>query len=143
MKSPIPKKEDIEQKWWVVDAEGMILGRLATKIARVIRGKEKAIYTPHLDTGDHVIVINADKIRVTGNKLKNNVHKRFSGYPGGLRTKTWAEVLEKHPERIMEHAVRGMLPKNRLGRKLFKKLHVYAAPAHPHQAQNPETLVIK
>ncbi len=143
MKSPIPKKENIESKWWVVDAEGQILGRLASKIARIIRGKEKPYYTPHLDTGDHVIVVNADKVRVTGNKMLQNVHKRFSGYPGGQRHKSWAEVMEKHPERLIGHAVKGMLPKNRLGRKLFKKLHVYASPDHPHRAQQPEVLKLR
>jgi len=142
MKSPIPKQADFEKKWWVIDAEGRVLGRMATKIARIIRGKEKPYYTPHLDTGDFVIVINADKVAVTGNKLQANIHKRFSGYPGGQRTKTWAEILEKHPERLIEHAVKGMLPKNRLGRRLFKKLFVYAAPDHPHKAQKPETLDI-
>lgn len=143
MKSPIPKMENMESKWWVVDAKGVILGRLATKVARVIRGKEKAYYTPHLDTGDSVIVINADKIKVTGNKLLQNKHKRFSGYPGGLRETTWEKVLQKHPERLVEHAVKGMLPKNRLGRKLFKKLHVYASAEHPHKAQKPEILEVK
>ena len=142
MKSLTPKKSEIEHGWWVVDAEGLILGRMASKIARIIRGKEKPIYTPHLDTGDHVIVVNAEKIRVTGNKLEANVHKSFSGYPAGQRERKWSEVLAKHPERIVEHAVRGMLPKNRLGRKLFKKLHVYACPEHPHIAQQPKELKI-
>ncbi|HHS50991.1 MAG TPA: 50S ribosomal protein L13 [candidate division Zixibacteria bacterium] len=143
MKSPTPNKELIEHKWWVIDAEGLILGRMATKVARIIRGKEKPIYTPHLDTGDHVIVVNAEKIKVTGNKLETNVHKRFSGYPSGQRQTKWATVLEKNPERLVEHAVKGMLPKNRLGRRLFKKLHVYAGPQHPHQAQMPEALTIE
>ncbi|MCK5832811.1 50S ribosomal protein L13 [bacterium] len=143
MKSLTPKKEAIDHKWWVIDADGLILGRMATKVARIIRGKEKPIYTPHLDTGDHVIVINADKIRVTGKKLEMNVHKSFSGYPGGQREKKWGEVLEKNPERLIEHAVKGMLPKNRLGRRLFKKLHVYAGPEHPHIAQQPTALTIE
>jgi large subunit ribosomal protein L13 len=143
VKSPIPKLDQIESKWWVIDAKGQILGRLATKIARIIRGKEKPYYTPHLDTGDNVIVINADKIKVTGNKMLDNVHKRFSGYPGGQRTTSWAIVMEKYPERLIEHAVKGMLPKNRLGRKLYKKLHVYASAEHPHSAQKPEILEVK
>ncbi len=140
MKSPIPKKQEIEKKWWVVDAEGQILGRLATRVASILRGKDKPIYTPHLDVGDNVIVINAAKVKVTGDKLKNNVHKRYSGYPGGQRTKTWGQVLDKYPERLIEHAVKGMLPKNRLGRKLYRKLHVYASSEHPHTAQKPEPL---
>ena len=143
MKSPIPKNDIIEHRWWVIDADGQILGRLATKIARLIRGKEKPIYTPHLDTGDHVIVINAEKVKVTGKKLETNVHKRYSGYPSGQRTHNWAYVLKKHPERLVEHAVKGMLPKNRLGRRLFKKLHVYTGPEHPHQAQKPESLAVE
>jgi large subunit ribosomal protein L13 len=142
MKSLTPKKNEIEHKWWVVDAEGMILGRMASRVAGIIRGKEKPIYTPHLDTGDHVIVINAEKIRVTGTKLEDNVHKRYSGYQGGQRQIKWSEVLAKHPERLVEHAVKGMLPKNRLGRRLFKKLHVYSGPEHPHIAQQPKELKI-
>ncbi len=143
MKSPTPKQNEINHKWWVLDAEGLILGRMAAKVARVIRGKEKPIYTPHLDTGDHVIVVNAEKIQFTGKKLELNVHKSFTGYPGGLREKKWAEVLDKNPEKIVEHAVKGMLPRNRLGRRLFKKLHVYSGADHPHVAQQPEVLTIE
>jgi len=142
MKSIVPKTDEIEHRWWVVDAEGQVLGRLATRIASVIRGKHKPIYTPHLDTGDHIVVVNAEKVKITGRKLSENVHKRYSGYPGGQRTHSWAYVLEKYPERLIEHAVRGMLPKNRLGRRLFKKLHVYAGPDHPHRAQKPRTLEV-
>jgi len=138
MKSTVPNMDTIDHKWWIVDAEDEILGRLATKIARLIRGKNKPIYTPHLDTGDHVIVVNAEKVSVKGRKLEAKTHKRYSGYPGGQRTHSWAYVLENHPERLIEHAVKGMLPKNRLGRKLFKKLHVYTGPEHPHKAQKPE-----
>lgn len=143
MKSPIPKADKIERRWWVVDAEGLVLGRLATKVAALIRGKTKPIYTPHLDTGDNVIVVNAEKVVVTGRKLESNVHKHYTGYPGAQRIHSWEQVLERHPERIIEHAVRGMLPKNRLGRKLCKKLHVYAGSEHPHKAQKPEALKIE
>ena len=142
MKSPIPKKEDIDRAWWVVDARDQSLGRLASRVARIIRGKEKPYYTPHLDTGDHVIVVNADKVTLNEGKLRNLVHKRFSGYPGGQRVQTYGEILKKHPERIVEHAVKGMLPKNRLGRRLNKKLHVYAGPEHPHRAQKPKQLEV-
>ncbi|RKZ31262.1 50S ribosomal protein L13 [bacterium] len=142
MKTPIPKKDEIVKNWWVMDAEGMVLGRLAARVARLLRGKEKPHYTPHLDTGDHVIVVNAGKIKVTGRKLEKNVHKRFSGYPGGLRERNWADILKNKPEKLVEHAVKGMLPKNRLGKRLFKKLHVYAGPDHPHRAQKPQTLEI-
>jgi large subunit ribosomal protein L13 len=143
MKSPIPKEDQIEHRWWVIDANGIVLGRLATKAAMLIRGKEKPIYTPHLDTGDNVIIINAGKVAITGRKLGENVHKRFTGYPGGLRTINWGDILLTHPERLVEHAVKGMLPKNRLGRKLYQKLHVYAGPVHPHKAQMPQTLELK
>ena len=140
MKSPIPKTDEIEHRWWVVDAEGLVLGRLATKVAALIRGKTKEIYTPHLDTGDNVIVVNASKIVVTGRKLDGNFHKHYTGYPGAQRTHSWRQVLERHPERLIEHAVKGMLPKNKLGDKLIKKLKVYAGATHPHQAQRPKEL---
>jgi len=124
----------------VVDATGQTLGRLATKIATILRGKHKPIYAPHMDCGDHVIVINADKIRVTGKKLDQKVYYRHSGYPGGLKSITLREQLQKHPERVIYLAVRGMLPKNRLGRRMIKKLRVYASDSHPHQAQQPKVL---
>jgi len=134
------KAEDIERRWYVVDAEGQILGRLASEIAKILKGKHKPIYTPHMDTGDYVIVINAHKIKVTGRKMEQKFYYRHSGYPGGLTGISLAEQLEKHPTRVLEAAVRGMLPKNRLGRRMRKKLKVYAAPSHPHQAQQPEVL---
>jgi len=134
------KPEDIKREWFLVDAEGKTLGRLASRIAEILRGKHKPLYTPHLDCGDYVIVINADKIRVTGRKLDQKIYYRHSGYPGGLKSITLRDQLQKHPERVLEAAVRGMLPKNRLGRKMFKKLKVYASDSHPHQAQQPKLL---
>ncbi len=134
------KPEDIERTWYVVDAEGKTLGRLATEIAKILRGKHKPIYTPHVDTGDYVIVVNADKVRVTGKRLDQKMYYRHSGYIGGLKAVPLRRMLETHPERVIEHAVKGMLPKNRLGRKMYKKLKVYASPDHPHQAQKPQPL---
>jgi large subunit ribosomal protein L13 len=134
------KASDIERDWWVVDASGHTLGRLATQIATVLRGKHKPIFTPHMDCGDHVIVINADKIQVTGRKLDQKFYYRHSGYPGGLREISLRDQLKKHPTRVIEFAVRGMLPKNRLGRRMIKKLKVYASDTHPHEAQQPKPL---
>jgi len=134
------KAEDIEKKWYVVDAQGQTLGRLASKVASILRGKHKPIYTPHVDCGDYVIIINAEKIHTTGRKLEQKKYYRHSGYPGGLKEVTLRDQLNKFPERVIEAAVRGMLPKNRLGRKMFKKLKVYAGPNHPHAAQKPEPL---
>jgi large subunit ribosomal protein L13 len=134
------RAEDIERKWFVVDAQGQTLGRLATRIATVLRGKHKPVYTPHLDCGDYVIVVNADKIHVTGQKLEQKTYYRHSGYPGGLRQVSLRRQLQVHPDRVIEAAVRGMLPHNRLGRKMFKKLKVYAGPTHPHAAQQPTAL---
>lgn len=136
--SYVPKAGDITRKWYVIDAEGQTLGRLATEVARLLRGKHKPTYTPFLDTGDHVIVINAEKVVVTGNKFEDKVYHHHTGYPGGLKTIKFSTLLAKHPTRVIEYAVRGMLPKNRLGRAMFKKLKVYAGPEHPHQAQKPE-----
>lgn len=133
---------EIEREWLVVDAQGQTLGRLATRIASVLRGKHKPIYSPHLDCGDFVIVVNAEKVAVTGRKLDQKFYYRHSGYPGGLKEIDLRKQLQLHPERVVESAVRGMLPKNRLGRKLFKKLKVYAGPTHPHQAQQPRPLEI-
>ena len=133
--SPTPK--DITRAWHVVDADGLVLGRLATEVARVLRGKHKPIYAPHLDTGDFVIDINADKVALTGNKRETKVAYRHSGYPGGLRATKYSDLLEKHPERAVEKAVKGMLPHNTLGRAMLSKLKVYAGPSHPHQAQAP------
>jgi large subunit ribosomal protein L13 len=134
------KPQDIERKWFVVDAQGQTLGRLATRIATVLRGKHKPIYTPHMDCGDYVIVVNADKIHVTGQKLDQKTYYRHSGYPGGLRQVSLRRQLQVHPDRVIEAAVRGMLPHNRLGRKMFKKLKIYAGPKHPHEAQQPKAL---
>jgi len=136
------KKEDIERAWYIVDADDKVLGRLASEIARVLRGKHKPIFTPHVDTGDHVIVINAGKVRLTGDKLEKKVYYRHTGYPGGIKSITARNLLKKKPEAVVEKAVRGMLPKNRLGRAMFKKLKVYAGGEHPHQAQRPIPLEI-
>lgn len=137
------KPSDIRRKWFVVDAEGMVLGRLASTVATVLRGKHKAMYTPSMDTGDFVIVVNADKVAVTGNKETQKVYYRHSGYPGGLKETSYEKMMAEHPERIVQNAVKGMLPHNRLGRAMAKKLHVYAGPEHPHGAQKPEPLEIK
>ncbi len=134
------KPHEIERQWFVVDASGKTLGRLATEIASILRGKHKPIYTPHVDCGDFVIVINADKIRVTGKRLDQKIYYRHSGYIGGLKKISLRRMLDTHPERVLQLAVKGMLPKNRLGRKMFKKLKVYAAPTHPHTAQKPQPL---
>jgi large subunit ribosomal protein L13 len=136
----VTKPEDIQRNWYVVDASGQTLGRLASEIARIVRGKHKPIYSPAADVGDFVIVINADKVHVTGRKLDQKMYYRHSGYPGGLTEVSLRRMLEEHPTRVIEHAVRGMLPKNRLGRKMIRKLKVYAGSDHPHQAQQPEPL---
>ncbi len=143
MKTYMANKENIERKWYVIDATDKTLGRLATQIATILRGKHKPIYTPHVDTGDHVIVINAEKVRLTGNKLQDKKYYRHSGYPGGLRVRTAGQILSSgRPEQVLKLAVKGMLPHNRLGRKMFKKLKVYAGNEHPHSAQKPEKLDI-
>ncbi|MDQ0340220.1 large subunit ribosomal protein L13 [Caldalkalibacillus uzonensis] len=134
------KPNEVERKWYVVDAEGQTLGRLASKVASILRGKHKPEYTPHVDTGDFVIVINADKVHLTGDKLNKKIYYRHSRYPGGLKQFTAAEMLKNKPERVIELAVKGMLPKGRLGRKQGKKLFVYAGSEHPHQAQKPEVI---
>ncbi len=143
MKTLFAKKGEVERKWHIVDAEGKVLGRLATQIASRLRGKHKPIFTPHVDTGDFVIVINAEKVRLTGNKLEQKVYYRHSNYPGGLKAETAKDRMESKPEEIMRSAVWGMLPKNRLGRTLIKKLKVYRGPKHPHEAQKPEPLTTK
>ncbi len=140
MKTFHSKPEDVERNWYIVDADGMVLGRLASRIATVLRGKHKAIYSPHFDTGDFVIVVNADKVRLTGKKEQKKQFFRHTGYPGGGRFTTLAEMRVKHPERIVMHAVKGMLPRGPLGRRQFRKLKVYAGSDHPHQAQQPEPL---
>lgn len=143
MKTEFAKKESVQRKWYVVDARDQVLGRLAAQIARRLCGKHKAIYTPHIDTGDYIVVINADKIRLTGKKLDQKVYHRHTGYPGGLKSVVARDMLRRHPERILEHAIRGMLPKTKLGRRMFKKLKIYAQPDHPHAAQQPEVLTLK
>ena len=142
MTTPLPKVNDIQRNWYVVDAGGQVLGRLATQIAIRLRGKHKPIFTPHLDTGDFIIVINADKIRLTGKKLDQKMYYRHSGYLGNLKEITARKMLEKKPEMVIQLAVKRMLPKNRLARRQLKKLKIYAGPRHPHQAQVPEPLQV-
>lgn len=142
MKTYSPKASEIHHDWWVVDADDKVLGRLASEVAKILRGKHKPMYSPHMDTGDHVVVINAEKIRLTGNKLETKKYFRHSGYIGGEKFTPVKEVLEKHPERVIELAVKGMLPKNNLGRLMRKKLRVYAGPNHPHEGQQPKPLEI-
>ena len=142
IKTPLPTKENLEQKWYVVDAADRRLGRLATEIAMILRGKNKPSFTPHMDTGDFVIVVNAEKVVVTGRKNSQKLYRRHSGRPGGMKVETFDQLQARIPERIVEKAVKGMLPKNALGRKLFTKLKVYTGPEHPHQAQKPEVLNI-
>ncbi len=138
MKSFIAKPLEVERKWYVIDADGKNLGRLASEVASILRGKKKPIYTPHVDCGDYVIVINADKVEVTGKKRQEKIYKRHTGYPGGLREITFEKLLARKPEEIIEHAVKGMLPNGALGRQMYKKLKVYAGPEHNHAAQKPE-----
>ena len=140
MPTPMPKVSETERKWYVVDAEGAVLGRLATRVATVLRGKHKPIFAPHLDVGDHVVVINAEKVHLTGRKLRDKMYRWHSGYIGGLREVSAEKMLRSHPERMIEWAVQGMLPKNRLGRAMAKKLKVYRGAAHPHQAQRPTAM---
>ena len=142
MKTHVPKKADIERVWWVVDAAGLRLGRLSTAIAERLTGKHKPTYTPFLDTGDHVIVVNADKVHLTGRKLQQKIYRRHTGYPGGLREISAESLLAKHPERLVEYAVWGMLPKGPLGRQMYRKLKVYRGAQHPHAAQKPQSLSI-
>jgi len=138
-----PKKNEIVRQWWLVDAQGLRLGRLATEIARVLRGKHKPIYTPHLDTGDHVVVVNASKVALSGNKADQKTYFRHTGYMGNEKHIPFKKMLENHPERVIELAVKGMLPKNSLGRHMREKLKVYAGAEHPHQGQNPQPLMIE
>ena len=140
MKSFIAKPHEVERKWYVVDAEGKTLGRIASQVATILRGKNKPTFTPHVDCGDYVIVINADKVEVTGKKRKEKVYKHHTGYPGGLRETTFEKLIEKKPEEVIRHAVKGMMPKGKLGRQMYKKLKVYAGPEHDHAAQKPEKL---
>ena len=140
MSSTLAKPQEVERKWYVIDAEGRNLGRMASEVASILRGKKKPTFTPHVDCGDYVIVINAEKVAVTGKKRHDKIYKRHTGYPGGLRECTFEELMEKHPTEAVRHAVKGMMPKGKLGRQMFKKLHVYAGPDHKHEAQKPETL---
>ena len=143
MPTPMPKENEIERKWYVVDAEGKVLGRLATRVATILRGKHKPLFAPHLDVGDHVVVLNAEKVHLTGRKLQDKMYRWHTGYIGGLREVNAEKMLRTHPERVIEWAVQGMLPKNRLGRAMAKKLKVYRGAAHPHQAQQPHVLEVK
>jgi len=138
-----PKASEIQRSWYVVDAEGLVLGRVATEVARLLRGKHKPTFAPHIDTGDHVVVVNASKIVLTSNKGDKLFVHRHSGYPGGLRTRSYGDLLADKPEEAVRRAVRGMLPKNRLGRQMLRKLKVYAGPTHPHAAQKPEPLALE
>ena len=141
-KTPLPSIDTLERQWYVVDAENQTLGRLATEVASVLRGKNKPCYTPHIDTGDFVIVINADKVQISGNKATQKLYRRHSGRPGGMKTETFAHLQARLPERIVEKAIKGMLPHNALGRQLFRKLKVYRGSEHPHAAQQPSVLAL-
>ena len=142
MKTVFAKTETVRRDWYIVDATDKTLGRLATQLASRLRGKHKAAYTPHVDTGDHIVVVNADKVRVTGNKRTDKVYYHHTGAIGGIKSTTLEKLIAEHPERVIQFAVKGMLPKNPLGRKMFKKLHVFAGPTHPHVAQQPKPLDI-
>jgi len=142
MKSYMARPLEVERRWYVVDAEGKTLGRLATEIARVLRGKNKPQYTPHVDVGDFVVVVNAEKVVVTGRKAEQKLYRRHSGYPGGLKTTTYEQMLERKPTEILRRAVRGMMPKTRLARQQLRKLKIYAGPEHPHAAQSPQLLEV-
>jgi len=143
MKSYMARPLEVERKWYVVDAEGKHLGRLATEIVRVLRGKNKPQYTPHVDVGDFVVVVNADRVAVTGRKAEQRVYRRHSGYPGGMKETSYEQMLARKPAEVLRKAVYGMMPKTRLARKQFKKLKIYAGPEHPHSAQDPQTLEVK
>jgi large subunit ribosomal protein L13 len=143
MKSYMARPLEVERKWYVVDAEGQTLGRLATEIATILRGKNKARYTPHVDTGDFVVVVNAEKVVVTGKKAEQKVYRRHSGYPGGMKETSYARMMERKPTEVLRKAVKGMMPKTRLARQQLKKLKIYAGPEHPHAAQDPQDLEVK
>ncbi len=142
MKTISISERQISRRWYLVNAQGKVLGRLASKVANILRGKGKPIFTPHLDVGDHVIVINAAKVRLTGSKLTQKTYYRHSGYPGGLKSISAEKLLSRHPERVVEHAIKGMLPKNKLGDAIFRKLKVYGGEDHPHQSQQPEAIEV-
>jgi large subunit ribosomal protein L13 len=141
-KTPVPSLDSLDRQWYLVDAENQTLGRLASEVACVLRGKNKPTFTPHLDTGDFVVIINADKVRISGNKATQKVYRRHSGRPGGMKTETFAALQARLPERIIEKAIKGMLPHNALGRQLFRKLKVYKGAEHPHAAQQPQVLAL-
>ncbi len=143
MKSYMARPLEVERKWYVVDAEGQTLGRLATELARVLRGKNKPQYTPHVDTGDFAVVVNAERVVVTGRKAEQKLYRRHSGYPGGLKTTTYEQMMERQPTEILRKAVKGMMPKTRLARQQLRKLKVYAGPEHPHAAQNPQQYEVR
>ena len=143
MKSYMARPLEVERRWYVVDAEGQTLGRLATEIARILRGKNKPQYTPHVDTGDFVVVVNAEKVVVTGKKAEQKVYRRHSGYPGGLKETSYEQMMERRPTEILRRAVKGMMPKNRLARQQLRKLKIYAGPEHPHAAQDPQRLEVR
>ena len=143
MKTFYAKPNEVEREWLLVDATDMVLGRLASQVAQILKGKNKPTYTPHVDTGDFVIIINADKVRLTGNKANTKNYYSHSGFPGGLKEVSFARMMEKHPERVVEKAVKGMLPKNTLGRAMNRKLKVYAGPEHPHEAQKPRQITLE
>ncbi|MEI2617101.1 MAG: 50S ribosomal protein L13 [Thermomicrobiales bacterium] len=143
IKTYTPRESEIERRWYIVDAEGQTLGRLSTQIATVLRGKHKPTYTPNMDVGDYVIVVNAEKVRVTGGKEEKKTYYRHSGYPGGLRQTAYKDMMSKHPERVVEKAVKGMVPRTSLGAQMLRKLKVYAGPNHPHAAQQPMTLEVR
>ena len=143
MKSYMARPQEVERKWYVIDAEGQTLGRLATEIARILRGKNKPQYTPHVDVGDFVVVINAERVVVTGRKAEQKVYRRHSGYPGGMKETSYARMMERKPTEILRKAVYGMMPKTRLARQQFRKLKIYAGPEHPHAAQNPQRLEVR
>ena len=142
MKTVSMRPQDVERSWWVVDAENQTLGRLSTEIARRLRGKHKAEYTPHVDTGDYIVVVNAEKVAVTGNKYNDKMYYHHTGYPGGIKSANFRTMIENHPTRVIEKAVKGMLPKNKLGSAMIKKLKVFAGPEHTHAAQQPQALEI-
>ena len=142
-KTYLPPQDSLDRKWYVIDAADQRLGRLATEVATILRGKNKPTFTPHMDVGDFVVIVNAEKVTVTGKKREQKLYRRHSGRPGGMKTETFAKLQNRIPERIIEKAVKGMLPKNALGRKLFTKLKVYKGPTHPHQAQTPEIVELK
>ncbi len=142
MKTISAKAETVERFWYLIDAEGQTLGRLATEVARRLRGKHKTEYTPHVDTGDYIVVVNAEKVKVTGRKATDKIYYRHSGFPGGLKQANFTQMIERSPEKVIELAVKGMLPRNTLGRNMYRKLKVYAGQQHPHEAQQPETLTL-